>query len=209
MEKQGQSTSLTTLSRVHNVLVLNRRLRVLAGHIQSLMPEHGTALDVGCGNGVISELIMAEKPNLKIDGIDVLARPSCTIPMQVYDGERFPYPDNSHDVVFFTDVLHHTPDPKLLVREAARVASKAIVIKDHLSDSRFARRILAFMDWVGNRPHGVVLPYNYLSSAQWDEAWAEIGSKPDAWLTDLKLYPAIVRPLFEHGLHFICRIPIR
>lgn len=208
MSKNSEPRSLNTLGKVHNSLVLGRRLRVLASHLGSLMPTQGTVLDVGCGGGVISSLIMDSRSGLTIEGIDVLARPTCAIPMQVYDGERYPYPDNSFDVVMFTDVLHHTPDPVALLEEAARVARRAILIKDHLCDSAMAKRILSFMDWVGNRPHGVVLPYNYLSTDQWNSAWERLGTHPDAYLTNLGLYPWFARPVFERGLHFICRLPI-
>ena len=70
-----------------------------------------------------------------------------------------------------------------------------------------AERILAFMDWIGNRSHGVALPYNYWSSKQWQEAWRQLGSEPDQYITNIGLYPWFAKPVFEHGLHFIARIP--
>jgi hypothetical protein len=64
------------------------------------------------------------------------------------------------------------------------------------------------MDWVGNRPHGVVLPYNYLSTRQWQSTWQCLNSEPDVFITKLGLYPKILYPIFEKGLHFICRLPV-
>jgi SAM-dependent methyltransferase len=199
---------LEPLSKIHGRLVLDRRLNVLARHAGELLPESGSALDVGCGNGVISRLVMDSRPGLSIQGIDVLERPTCAIPMQHYDGMTFPFADDSIDSVLFVDVLHHTPDPGSLLTEAARVARHSIIIKDHLCNNAIAKGILAFMDWVGNRPHGVVLPYNYLSAAEWDQCWALLGSSPDVYLTRLGLYPWFVRPFFEYGLHFMCRIKV-
>jgi len=203
-----QSRSLDNLSKFHNAVILNRRLRVLAEKILGLMPRSGAVLDVGCGGGVISRLIMDSCPDLKIEGIDILARPICAIPMQIYDGETYPFQDKTFDVVLFTDVLHHTPDPFLLLQEACRVSRDVVIIKDHLCNSLMAKQMLTFMDWVGNRPHGVVLPYNYLSSAQWNDVWKRLGTSPDVYLTELGLYPWFARPIFEHGLHFICRLPL-
>jgi 2-polyprenyl-3-methyl-5-hydroxy-6-metoxy-1,4-benzoquinol methylase len=39
------------------------------------------------------------------------------------------YTKASFDVVMFVDVLHHTKDPMVLLREARRVARRAIVVK--------------------------------------------------------------------------------
>jgi SAM-dependent methyltransferase len=194
---------------VHSGLVLDRRMAVLAHSLRDLLPESGTVLDVGCGNGVISRRIMELNPRLAIEGIDVLARPECAIPMKLYDGESFPFNDKSLDVVMFVDVLHHTPDPVKLLREASRVARRSIVLKDHLCNGKIAWRILSFMDWVGNRAHGVVLPYNYFSSRQWAEAWQQIGSRPDVFHQHLGLYPWFARPVFENGLHFVARVPVK
>jgi len=207
MTRNNKSSLLDTVSKAHARLVLDRRMTVLANHLERLLPNEGTALDVGCGNGVISKLIMSANPNLDIHGIDVLQRPRCEIPMQIYDGAEFPLADSSVDTVFFVDVLHHVPEPGRLLFEAKRVARKSIVIKDHLCNSWWAERVLALMDWVGNRPHGVALPYNYFSSAQWQECWAELGISPDICLKKLDLYPWFARPLIEYRLHFICRIP--
>jgi SAM-dependent methyltransferase len=194
------------LSGAHARLVLSRRVRVLAERIATLLPPSATVLDVGCGDGSLAALLVRQVPGIRLQGIDVLARAFCAIPMQVYDGVVFPLPDRSVDVVLFSDVLHHTPDPLVPLREARRVARHSILIKDHLCDSGWARQVLRCMDWVGNRPHGVVLPYNYWSGAQWRAAWATLDLAPDAWLTQLGLYPALFRPLFEHRLHFLARL---
>ena len=207
MNKPVKHGMMNLLSKAHGTGVLERRLKVLATHIGSLLPDSGSVLDVGCGNGTISRLVMNACPGLNITGIDVMARPSCDIPFDVYDGKRFPRSENSVDFVLFTDVLHHVDDPLMLLNEASRVAEKAIIIKDHLCDSSLARRTLSFMDWVGNRPHGVVLPYNYLSFNQWQHIWKSLGTEPDEVITELGLYPKLFWPLFEKGLHFICRLP--
>jgi len=205
----NRPASQVLVSELHSQLVLDRRLRVLSRHTLKLLPAAGTVLDVGCGNGVISRQIMNVCPQLSITGIDVLKRPSCAIPMETYDGQRFPFGDKSVDAVMFMDVLHHTDDPLGLLQEAARVARQSIVIKDHLCENRRAEHILAFMDWIGNRSHGVALPYNYWSSKQWGDAWRQLGSMPDRHITNLGLYPWFARPVFENGLHFIVRIPVK
>jgi len=151
---------------------------------------------------------MDVRPQLSIQGIDVLKRPACAIPMETYDGQRFPLDDKSVDAVIFMDVLHHTDDPLGLLQEATRVARQSIIVKDHLCENLSAERILAFMDWIGNRSHGVRLPYNYWSSIQWEEAWSALGNEPDRVITRLGLYPWFARPVFETGLHFIARIPV-
>lgn len=195
-------------ARAHDTLVLQRRMRVLAGGVASLLPESGTVLDVGCGNGEISAQVVSKQPGLKFFGIDIARRPSCTIPMSVYDGIKIPFANRSYDYAIFIDVLHHTPDPFVLLQEAKRVVSKGIIIKDHLCDSAWAERRLVFMDWVGNRQHGVVLPYNFWSTRQWEEAWRKLAVRPDIWNTQIGLYPKPFKRLFENGLHFLARIPV-
>jgi hypothetical protein len=75
----------------------------------------------------------------------------------------------------FIDVLHHTNDPVLLLREAARVARNTIVIKDHTLDGFAAGPTLRFMDRIGNRRYNVALPYNYWPKQQWLSAFEALG----------------------------------
>jgi SAM-dependent methyltransferase len=111
-----------------------------------------------------------------VRGIDIMARPTSHIPVDIFDGQTIPHPDKSFDIVSFVDVLHHTDDPSVLLKEAARVARKAVILKDHFSENGIDHLTLRFMDWVGNAPHGVVLPYNYASRARNGQGWyAEAG----------------------------------
>ena len=59
--------------------------------------------------------------------------------MTEFDGRTIPFDDGTFDAVTFVDVLHHTDDATVLLREAARVASTAVVIKDHLADGFLAK----------------------------------------------------------------------
>ena len=104
----------------------------------------------------------------------------------------------------FVDVLHHVDDPLLLLQEAMRVG-RSVVIKDHFREGFLAGAILRFMDWVGNAHHGVALPYNYWSKAEWDAALEAVGLKPVDMKGSLGLYPAPASWIFERDLHFIGR----
>ena len=130
-------------------------------------------------------------------------RERCAIPYSLFDGETLPFLDGEFDCVSFIDVLHHTDDPASLIREAARVSGRYVVIKDHVSRNRFDRSVLSFMDWVGNRSYGVRLNYNYLGSRRWQEVFATCGLVMAEKTARLGLYPFPLSLLFERGLHFL------
>jgi SAM-dependent methyltransferase len=196
----------TLMGRVHNRLVFDRRVQVLTRSLGALIPAGSHMLDVGTGDGQIAQGIAAEQLGVTVEGIDVMLRPTTHIPVSLFDGTTIPMDDNSVDVVSFVDVLHHTDDPQVLISEASRVARKAVVIKDHLSENAFDHATLRLMDWVGNAPHGVVLPYNYASRAQWNRWFAKAGLAEDVFETDVPLYAAPLSMIFGRKLHFVARL---
>jgi SAM-dependent methyltransferase len=196
---------MSLLDTVHGGYVFRRRVRVLSERLADALPEDATVLDVGCGDGLISKLIMERRPDVKIEGIDILIRPHTHIPVAKFDGVRIPHPDDSFDAVMFVDVLHHTDDPSVLLREGARVARNCLVIKDHNQDGLLAGPTLRFMDRVGNARHGVVLPYNYWPARRWSEAFRALKLKTAVSATRIGLYPWPASWIFGRGLHFIGR----
>ncbi len=197
---------MTLLGRLHGSIIFPRRIRTLSHHLGGLIPANAQVLDVGCGSGAVAHLLRQGRPDIRVRGIDVLVRQQTYIPVDVFDGRTIPHPDSSFDVVMFVDVLHHTDDPMVLLCEAARVARRAIVLKDHILAGFFAGPTLRFMDYVGNAPHGVPLPYNYWSRRRWLEACDTLRLRIAEWKTDLALYPWPATYLFDRSLHFIARL---
>ena len=181
-------------------------MRTLAARLASVIPPKARVLDVGCGDGAVAARLMQLRDDLEITGIDVFVRPTTYIPVVAFDGHRIPFDDAGFDAVVFVDVLHHTEDPMELLREAARVAPSAIIVKDHAADGLLARPTLRLMDWAGNAHHGVALPYNYWSTPRWRQALAELGLRADVWETTLELYPPPASWLFDRELHLLCRL---
>ncbi|HEY2645429.1 MAG TPA: class I SAM-dependent methyltransferase, partial [Candidatus Acidoferrales bacterium] len=183
-----------------------RRVRVLAETLAAKIPASASVLDIGCGDGTIANLIKSCNPSVTIQGIEFAPRANCMIECQAFDGFAIPHPPSSFDVCMFVDVLHHVGDLQgieRLLREACRVSRRYILIKDHLSESALDFRTLQFMDWVGNRPHGVVLPYNYQNRAQWDNHFLASGLSVNDWQTRVPLYPFPFGALFGRQLHFV------
>ena len=196
----------TILNAAHNSAVFNRRVQVLARHVAGAIPTGGTVLDLGAGDGSIAAAIMAQRPDLAIAGVDVMLRPVTRIPVSLYDGVTLPFADQSVDYVTIVDVLHHTEAPGAVLAEAARVARKGVIVKDHLNEGLLAGPTLRFMDWVGNRGHDVVLPYNYLDRAGWAGAQAQAGLQIAIRKDRLGIYPAPFTYVFDRKLHFVDRL---
>jgi SAM-dependent methyltransferase len=194
---------MTLLREAHGSLVFNRRVEVLASALAAEIPRDAKVLDVGCGSGDMAARIMELRPDVTIEGVDVFVRGETRIPVREYDGDTLPYGDKVFDVAMMVDVLHHTDDPAAVMAEAQRVARKGVLVKDHFKDGFLAGPTLRFMDWVGNAPHGVRLPYNYLTSTEWRSIWSKLHLTPIALKERLDIYPAPFTWLFDRRLHFV------
>ncbi|MEM9347326.1 MAG: class I SAM-dependent methyltransferase [Planctomycetota bacterium] len=196
------------IERIHEGYVKSRRVTVLAKHFADLLPDEGEVLDIGAGDGELAAAILEYKPGLNFRGLETLVRDDTAIPIEQFDGRSIPLKDNATDFALFSDVLHHTEDPMILLSEAARVARKGVLIKDHLVQGLLARKTLRFMDNIGNRRFGVELPHNYWTPKQWDEGFLELGLEREAYVSKLGLYPVWANWCFGRGLHFVTRLGV-
>jgi SAM-dependent methyltransferase len=197
------------IESIHGRYVHKRRTLVLSDWCSRIIPSNSKVLDVGCGDGRLARLIAEKRSDISIRGIDVFQRKDAAMPTQTFDGESIPYAEGSFDIVMFVDVLHHASQPLTLLREAARVARQAILIKDHLVERTLAYSTLRFMDWVGNARHRVALPNNYWTLAKWRRVLDDLGLNIDFWESNLRLYPFPADLIFGRSLHFfaLLRMP--
>ena len=197
---------MSIVELVHDCFAYERRTRLLSGHLAEITPKNFHMLDGGCGDGRLTQLISQKRPDVTLRGIDTLLRPRTYIPVDPFDGKTIPYDSRSFDGVMFVDVLHHTEDPMSLLREAARVARRIILIKDHTLQGLFAAQTLRFMDKIGNARHGVSLPNNYWPKERWLEAFDTLALRIGVWTDKLGLYPWPASWFFDRSLHFIAQL---
>ena len=201
---------MTFLDRIHGVVAHPRRVRVLAEHAARLIPRDAHVLDVGTGDGLLAATLASRRPDIRIEGCDVLVRDNTSHPVAAFDGRVIPRAADSVDVVTFFDVLHHADDPLALLREGARVARSYVLIKDHLRDGTCAGWMLRFMDDVGNRRHGVALPHNYWSTPEWVAAFTDLGLDRAVWqVGGLGIYPWPASLIFGRNLHMLALLNVR
>lgn len=208
MPQGSTNSSNSLLDKLHGGYVHQRRVRVLRDHLAPLIPPGACVLDVGCGDGLIASLILQQRVDVSIRGVDVLVRPNTLVPVEEFDGKNIPYADKSFDAILFVDVLHHSHDPVRLLSEAARIARQFIIIKDHLRDGFLAGPTLRFMDYIGNARHSVALPYNYLASSEWFKIFSDLGLTINSWRTDLGLYWKPFHWFFDRQLHFVAQLDV-
>jgi SAM-dependent methyltransferase len=203
MATAANSWVLSLIKRWHQTFVFSRRVRVLSEMFAARIPEQASVLDVGCGDGTIGSLVAQIRPDIAIRGVEVMVRSGSKIACDVFDGTTLPFADDSFDICVLADVLHHTADVTTLLFEAARVSRSHVLIKDHLDEGLWDDATLRFMDWVGNRPHGVKLTYNYQSRQQWSAHFAKCGLVVTNWTAQVPLYPWPASLFVGRTLHFV------
>ena len=194
---------MNVLGRIHETHIYGRRIRRLSELLSQLIPSGCRLLDVGCGDGRLARSLLEKRPDLQIEGVDVLLRNQTWLPVKPFDGANLPYPASSFDGVMMIDVLHHTGDPLPLLKEAVRVSRRWLVVKDHVLSGPAATLRLRLMDYVGNARHRVALPYNYLSQREWNELHRALDLKVAREVKQLGLYPGPIDYIFGADLHFI------
>ena len=197
---------MTPLEYIHGRYIHTRRVHRLRDAFDKLVPRNAKTLDVGCGDGWLTRLIQERRPDIDIQGIDIMVRPGTRVQVTAFDGHKIPFTDKSFDVVMLVDVLHHADDPFALLREAARVTRGRLIIKDHLLKGLLARETLVFMDRLGNARHNVVLPFNYWKPDQWTDAFDKLGLRVASWERNVNLYPWPLSMAFDRSLHFVAAL---
>jgi SAM-dependent methyltransferase len=150
------------------------RTKYLLQHLPNHLVDVESVLDVGASDGRLAHA-MSGSVAATFQGCDVLVPEKTLIPVVAIDGKTLPFEDNAFDSVMIIDVLHHDTDPIHLLREAKRVAKQFILLKDHYFDNRLDFFGLQVMDFVGNYPYGISLPYNYLDIPTWKEMFDSLG----------------------------------
>lgn len=162
---------------------IERRSEIIFGEIEGLLTG-GSLLDVGCGNGLVSEAAAANFNRvLLVDVVRYLSH-SVTLPFKCYtEGQKLPVSE-SYDTVLLLTVLHHTADPVFLLKEAWKRTSKRLLIiesvvgfekrdgaSNGLSKLPEADQVgyAVFIDWFYNRVlhDAIPVPFNFTSPTHW------------------------------------------
>lgn len=133
------------------------------------LPKQGRLVDIGCGYGLVANLVSLERPELEIVGIDPDSRrvrgarstvgTRTTVQFEVADARTYPF--HPGDTALFVDVLHHIPypdQPPLLTRIARTVGTGGgLVIADIAESPRWKYLLTYLVD---------VLLYPFVTRAQ-------------------------------------------
>jgi 2-polyprenyl-3-methyl-5-hydroxy-6-metoxy-1,4-benzoquinol methylase len=99
--------------------------------------EPGSLLDVGCGEGVLTQRWAQQLAPRRVVGIDLddpliaaewEKRPAPNLTYVAQRAEHLPFADGEFDVVTAIEVLEHVPDPAHTVAEMARCASGHVLV---------------------------------------------------------------------------------
>jgi len=166
-----------SLIRFYNKHIgIPQRINFLSAKLSFYLNKYNYVLDLGSSNGQLAKKIQ-DNTNVKFIGVDKKVQKVTYLEVVEYDGLKLPFKDKTFDCVMLIDVLHHDVNPVNILKEAKRVSKKHILIKDHYFDNYFDLFILKWFDFVGNKPYGINLPYNYLNRTQWDGLFKKIKLK--------------------------------
>lgn len=167
-----------------------RKLRWMKAYI----PQSAKLIDIGSGPG--SLLHVMRRAGYQIDGLDIRSsayRDELT--PEIYDGLHMPYADNHYDIALLSTMLHHTPDPDHILREAARIAKRLIIIEDVYDGP--------VMEWLTKRFDSLMnLEFRgHPHSNRTDDAWRESFKAMGFTLTAAHIHP--VAGIFRQAVYVL------
>lgn len=92
--------------------------------------KNSTLLDVGCGNGFFTCRLAELADVTGLDFSEQMLRINPHHKLIRGNAENLPFGDNSFDVVFCSNMLHHLERPEKAIAEMKRVAKKYVIISE-------------------------------------------------------------------------------
>lgn len=193
------------LSRLHKP-IYEKRIQVLSSLILESLEDGDRILDIGSGFGALGERLLKAAAEagkgIDIQGLEKHPRGGEQIETLAFDGYDIPCENGHYDVVILADVVHHEEDYMRLLKEAARVTRRLLIIKDHTPVGFLGHARICFMDWAANSPYGVKCLYRYFPAARWRSIFDELGLEVVRELESIRLYPQPFNVLFGNRLQY-------
>jgi ubiquinone/menaquinone biosynthesis C-methylase UbiE len=147
---------------------LRLRARHIARCIAPYVSQNPRVLDIGCGNGVVTQELH-DIFGFEVLGADVVKYLKKDIPFaQMTSSTQLDFEDKQFDVGLINDVLHHIEydDQLKLVQEAARVCKIVLIFDARPSPLGF------FFDKVMNRIYNkdMPIPLTFRHQEEWEKA---------------------------------------
>ena len=128
--------------------IIRRRSETVVNRIMPFIKNSNKIVDIGSGTGDVASLIKAQGKNITSVDVADFHGPRM-IKTVIYDGKTLPFKDRSFDTALLLMVMHHTPNPEAVFKEAARVAKEIIVIETSYT-GRINRFLTIISDAIGN-----------------------------------------------------------
>lgn len=156
------------------------REKEIGGRLARHLERGMTVLDVGAGTGRISRWLterVGVRPTLA-DVTEFGNRERGFPFVRMTDPLHVPVDDGSFDAVVMLFVLHHVSrwrDQERLVREAARIARRRVLLIEDTPTSGVDRAFNVAWDWALNLRHGVAKPFTFRTTGGWEVVFARAG----------------------------------
>lgn len=172
-------------------LGLDKRAEYFVSLFEKDLSPDSRILDIGGGWGFYSHPL--QERGHRVTVLDVVKPRLQKSPVVIYDGARIPFPDKSFDISLFVTVLHHVSDPEALLREAARVTGRRIVLIEDIFHHRLGRFWTEWRDRLYNFEF-VGHPANFRKAEEWIRLAEKLGwrlvreEKVYTWLAGMRIW---------------------
>jgi SAM-dependent methyltransferase len=139
VDREGTVTGNTYDKYGSSNPVVRRLMAGFEGTLRELFEQADSQslLDVGCGEGVLTQQWAQQLGDRRVVGIDLddptlqaewAKRTEPNLEYRVMKAENLPFADGEFDLAAAIEVLEHVPDPEHTVAEMARVAQRWLLV---------------------------------------------------------------------------------
>ena len=166
--------SVPVFQKMVRLSIENRNKEILAKILPFINSKKQRILDIGSGTGHTAKSLMEHGHKVICADVENMSVFEETNPI-IIDGERLPFKNKEFDVALLITVLHHTKDPRSVIKETKRVSKRIIVMEDTYNNS--LQKYLTFvMDSIGNMQF-TGHPHSNKTDTQWREVFDELDLK--------------------------------
>jgi len=170
---------------------IDRIVKARAYHNSALIDPHifgSELLEVGAAEGWVGQSLQERDSSRNIKLLDVTDLNASQLPLTLYDGRDFPFPDKSFDTTIAMLVLHHCEDPDRVLEEIARVTRHRLIITESVYRCRPGKWLLWSMDnLVNGLRSGGLMPAGlyFRTIPQWHQSFRRLGMvmKTQYWIS--------------------------